>query len=285
MYVYKEQDIERRAWEKHGGPEGFDKHLAKLRARHIKKKGLDARFPQPKTYEDPRGGVQVPDPFEHQEANGPWLWIAFNKALSAVDELDEEAMALGGGFFTKDKDRERPMRAALAVADTYPPRPPEKLPSSERVDRVRAVLAEAASPPQFGPDWGCDDIPGLTFRSWNCGPELVEEYEWGGDYLERLFMALIQLIDELGLGREGLEGIRWEVYDKYVDCMHKGQQYDRRKGRWSDDAAEWLDGQFTKVGILLDVSCRGKCAAGRKYNDMLLFCNPSGSMSVGVRPH
>ena len=208
--------------------------LAKLRARYLKKRGAHAYFPQPRTYHNPRGEVYIvsmnpgsscrsADPYVGKSPTllniknrmPSWLWIAFNKSLSAVDEQDEMAMALGGGFFMKDKDREPPMKDALAVAKTYPPRPLEKLPSSVSVDRVRALLAEAASAPsETDSDWGRDDTPSLTFRSSHCGPELIEEYEWSADYLELLFAALIQLINELGLGSEGWEGIRWEVYDK-----------------------------------------------------------------------
>ena len=84
------------------------------------------------------------------------------------------------------------------------------------MDKVRAVLREAVSPPR-GRDWGCEDIPGVTFFSSQ--PEDVEEYHWSEDYLEWLFSALIGVIEEHGMGPEGLEGIRWEVYNM-VHVLH-----------------------------------------------------------------
>ncbi|KAM5536915.1 hypothetical protein V8D89_009462 [Ganoderma adspersum] len=70
MHIYKERDIKRRAWERHGGPEGFNKYLVKLRASHLKKNGPGFYFTQPSTYDDPRGGVQVTHALEDQEADG-----------------------------------------------------------------------------------------------------------------------------------------------------------------------------------------------------------------------
>ena len=147
----------------------------------------------------------------------PWLWTAYNKALSAIDDLNWESVALcGRGFFTSDRDREGPMKSALVLALTYPPRPTNPLLPSSSVDKMRAVLREAASPPR-GRDWGREDIPGVTFFSSQ--PEDVEEYHWSEDHPERLFSALIGVIEEHGMGPEGLEGIRWEVYDT-VRVLH-----------------------------------------------------------------
>ncbi|KAI1783574.1 hypothetical protein LXA43DRAFT_321537 [Ganoderma leucocontextum] len=303
MYIYKERDIERRAWERHGGPEAFDKYLAKWRESYLKKNGPRAHFTQPRTYEDPHGEVSIVsikpgisrlgpvDPYVGRSPTllniknqmAPWLWTAYNKALSAIDDLNWEASAFGGpGFFMRDKDREGPMKDALVLAPTYPPRPTEPLPSSASMDKVRAVLAEAANLPEGGPGWGRDDVPGLTFVSGYGGAgEPFDYYEWSGDYFESLFAALIEVIDAHGLGPEGLEGIRWEVYDKYVKCMHAGPHYDRGEEVWTDKAAEWLDGQFASVGN----TCRKKCAAGRRYNDILPRRHRRGHPSVGVHPH
>ncbi|PIL35029.1 hypothetical protein GSI_02816 [Ganoderma sinense ZZ0214-1] len=288
MYIYKERDIERRAWEKHGGPEGYNKYLTKLRAMRIKKHGPHSYFPQPSTYDDPRGGVygasiqpgipsgsNVGDPYVGRSPTllkiknqmAPWLWTAYNKALSDLDEPNWMSIGLSGrGLFTEDRDREWPMKRALVPASTYPPRPAHPLASSGSVDRVRAVLEEATSLPE-----GTQE-------------EDVEDYEWSEDYLERLFSALIEVVNQHGLGAEGLEGIRWEVYDKRVACMHDGIYYDRGDDVWSDGAAEWLDGQFTDVGILLEMRCRGKCPAGRRFNHMLPQRHPRGYASVGVCP-
>jgi hypothetical protein len=46
MYKYKERDVERRAWEIHGSPEGFDVYLAKLEQTYAKK-SPGKTFPRP----------------------------------------------------------------------------------------------------------------------------------------------------------------------------------------------------------------------------------------------
>jgi len=46
-YLYNHRDIERKAWEKHGGPEGWTLYLNKLRAVYIKRYGSGAKFQAP----------------------------------------------------------------------------------------------------------------------------------------------------------------------------------------------------------------------------------------------
>ncbi|KAI0655402.1 hypothetical protein C8Q70DRAFT_936318 [Cubamyces menziesii] len=47
--MYKEQDVERKAWERHGGPEGFETYLQKLYERHVKA-GKNTPFVVPVQY-------------------------------------------------------------------------------------------------------------------------------------------------------------------------------------------------------------------------------------------
>ncbi|KAM5535805.1 hypothetical protein V8D89_010528 [Ganoderma adspersum] len=243
------------------------------------------RSSPPNTYDDPRGGVYVvsikpgggiprdsdsEDPYDVgrsptllkiKKQMAPWLWTAYNKALSEADELNWESVGMSGrGLFTRDRDREGPMKCALELAPMYPSQPAEPLPSSTSVDKVREVLRETASP-LGGRGWRRDDIPGLTFIMNQSGG--VEEYEWSEDCLERLFSALIEVINEHGLGAEGLEGIRWEVYDKHIACMHVGPHYDRKDEFWRDEAAQWLDGRLADIGIQVggELSWKMSCRA------------------------
>lgn len=198
------------------------------------------------------------------------------------DFWDDSMGRIGShGSFTRTKDREGPMKDALVMMPTYPPRPAESLASSASVDKVRAVLPEAASLPRKK-DWGRNDLPGLTILTDEDEEgEPIFKYGWSDDYLERLFNALIEVITEHGMGPEGLEGIRWEVYDKCVKFLMAGPRYDPGKEMWTDDpAAEWLDGHFAS----LRTTCRAKCSSGKRFNEMLPRRNSQGDRSVGVRP-
>ncbi|PIL35043.1 hypothetical protein GSI_02830 [Ganoderma sinense ZZ0214-1] len=151
-----------------------------------------------------------------KEQMPPWFWTAYNKALWLIDFHGAWGTGDSAPLFICDKEREGPMKDALKMMmPTYPPRPPEPLAPSPSVDKVRAVLADAAKLP---PDeqWGRDDIPGMkvTTEYDMYGAPESWEYEWSDKYLERLFLALIEVIDEHGTGPAGFEGIRWEVYEK-----------------------------------------------------------------------
>ncbi|PIL35030.1 hypothetical protein GSI_02817 [Ganoderma sinense ZZ0214-1] len=307
MYIYKERDIERRAWEKHGGPEAFDAYLAKLRETYVKKNGPNADFPQPRTYEARDQGPRIsisrlspssgpidlyvmnsPTLLRVKEQMVPWLWTAYNKALSWIDTMndwwdDSMSAAFDRGFFKCTKDREGPMKDALVTTRTYPPRPTEVLAPSPSVDKVRAVLAAAAKLPSKK-NWGSAKLPGLAavYRYSDEDGELEScTYKWSDEYVEVLFLALIEVVEAHGTGPEGFEGIWWEVYDKYVAVLMDGPHYDRREKMWTvDPAAEWLDGKFAPLGN----TYRSKCSAGKRYNELLPRLHPRGERSVGVRP-
>ncbi|PIL34949.1 hypothetical protein GSI_02736 [Ganoderma sinense ZZ0214-1] len=76
-------------------------------------------------------------------------------------------------------------------AKTYPQRPSEPLPSSPVVDRLRAVLAQAAPLPAYGLEEYGQEIEGL---SRTCHRPDVWTYDWSNDYLQKLFSALNDVI-------------------------------------------------------------------------------------------
>ncbi|KAI1782097.1 hypothetical protein LXA43DRAFT_1151152, partial [Ganoderma leucocontextum] len=284
MFLYKEREVERRAWERHGGPEGFDAYLTKLHERHASKKGESSLFVQPASYDAGSGkrhrdttpdknpmciypNVVPPwEPYDEtaislerahiQQSMPPWLWDACNLALNELYEADlvhgwlDNVLSEGGRW-----DELSPMKAALDVAPMYPARPSEPLPSSPSVDRVRAVLACAARAPEAGVGYG-KPVDGLE-DIHSCWPDPVDWYDWSVDYLERLFTAILEVVEEHGVGVEGWESLRWEVYDKYVESLRCGVKYDSEARTWSDCAAQWLDGPL--VGCDLESSCRRKC--------------------------
>lgn len=121
------------------------------------------------------------------------------------------------GRYVRMTDRESPLEsAAHGLANLYPPRPMVRLPSSPTVDRLRAVLAEAPSLPRRL-EWG-EEVDGMWMKHTNY-PEEDYEYEWAPHYLDRLFAALIAVIEAHGTGDAGWRGVRWEVYDKVCPVL------------------------------------------------------------------
>nr|VWO99652.1 Succinate-semialdehyde dehydrogenase (EC [Ganoderma boninense] len=249
MFLYSEREVERKAWQRHGGPEGFDAYLDKLRKRHMTKKDASSPFVQPASY-NPGGAtrarhrytdpdpVQIPDknpmcvypnvvppwePYDEtfvsaerariREAMPPWLWEACTRSLHELYESQitygwlERALSEGSKW-----DELSPMKTALTIASLYPVRPPELLPPSPSIDRLRAVLASAARIPEVGVGYG-QPVDGLEDLHMHF-PDLLEWYDWSAEYLERLFAAILDVIEEHGFGAEGWEGVQWEVYDK-----------------------------------------------------------------------
>ena len=104
------------------------------------------------------------------------------------------------------------MKAALAVATMYPARPSKPLPSSPSIDTLRTVLATTAWVLDYAAEYGkrveglVDHHP-LLVRPVNC-------YDWSGDYLKLLFTAILDHVEEQGLGVNDWKSMRWEVYDK-----------------------------------------------------------------------
>ncbi|KAI0354847.1 hypothetical protein OH77DRAFT_365009 [Trametes cingulata] len=296
MHLYNERAVERKAWEHHGGPDAFDAYLKKLRDRHVAKKGKHAPFKQPTSYEPKGGGVYIiqymppPATYDRHVGKSPvllrikqqlpsWIWTSCNRALDQVDEMDYPYSAMGGGLYSRDRDREVPMKAVLTLVRSYPARPPERLPSSPTVDRLREVLAEAPKLPRCL-EYEMEEVEGIT-ATHHAFPEEVT-YEWSSSYLDRVFAALIDVIEAHGGGDAGWQSIRWEVYEKYSECFGS-LSYDRKQGRWYDEASQWLDGEYPVGGkdISFSVSARSKSSAGMRYNSMLPYRTPQDVRRVG----
>ncbi|OJT05768.1 hypothetical protein TRAPUB_3387, partial [Trametes pubescens] len=141
-----------------------------------------------------------------------WLWDVCHRAMDRVDDLADPYNVGDSGRFSHTKDREGPMQtAALRLAKAYPARPVELVPSSPAVDRLREILAEA---PRLSGDRKVGaHVDGFTMEE-TCWPDDGYEYEWDRPYLDRLFSALIEVIEVHGTGDKGWGGVRWEVYDK-----------------------------------------------------------------------
>ncbi|PIL35026.1 hypothetical protein GSI_02813 [Ganoderma sinense ZZ0214-1] len=305
MYLYKERDVERKAWERYGGPEGFEAYLKILHDKHVEAKGTRAPFVRPSSYKI--SGSNVPAASQSARASAtktakpkasgasltvdkaatdaelarikqsmqPWLWDACIHALDADIEPTDFVMA-DGRLLRRVRDRLGPMKDALETTKTYPVCPAQALPPSASVDKLRAVLA--ASPCLPGElDFGAD-VERLTYCTCYV-PYEIEWYEWSAEYLERLFAAILEVVEENGLGETGWATVRWEIYDKYAKTFGEGIKYHRDGMIWGDKGAEWLDGQL--AGRAHELSCRAKCASGLKFNEALPAESVEGYRCVG----
>jgi hypothetical protein len=52
----------------------------------------------------------------------------------------------------------------------------------------------------------------VRYKTWH--PEWDIWHDWDRTYFEEVFQALIEVIKQHGVGGEGWESARWEVYDK-----------------------------------------------------------------------
>ncbi|KAI0694703.1 hypothetical protein C8Q76DRAFT_634279 [Earliella scabrosa] len=227
MPLYREQDVERRAWGKHGGPEAFDAYLDKLQQRHVKKHGPHKPFTQPAQYASRGGMVYIvglkesqiscdryvgksPTLLRIKQKMPEWIWKACNEALEWQDLRNYESLALGGrGFFVRDQDREGPMERALELSRRYPERPKDPLVSSPSVDMLREVLTTAPAIPKGE---AYDEIIHELVRYEDFAGDV--SYRWSDAYVGRICSALFGVIQEHGTGDEGWRTARWEVYDK-----------------------------------------------------------------------
>ncbi|KAH9891857.1 hypothetical protein C8Q73DRAFT_92020 [Cubamyces lactineus] len=162
MYLYNERDVERKAWERRGGPEAFDAYEEKLRSRRDARAANKTQSTRPA----PRNGERLPTISIARLPPGPsvteediknlihvgksaklfrikqqmpqWLWEAYNERLDFVDYADPYPGTAG----LSRKDREEMMLEALAVSGTYPARPrlPPSPTPSPAIDGLRAVL-------------------------------------------------------------------------------------------------------------------------------------------------
>lgn len=133
----------------------------------------------------------------------PWLWEKCN------EHLDQSESWMCG---LSSRDREHIIQLALKELLPYPARPDSLLPSSPSVDRLRQVLREAPSVEEYLRARGPSKYEGI--REHFHGDSGDTTYYWSKSYLEKLFGALIEVIEAHGTGEHGWGAVRWEVYDK-----------------------------------------------------------------------
>ncbi|KAJ7036739.1 hypothetical protein C8F04DRAFT_1336168 [Mycena alexandri] len=270
IMFYCEREVELLAWRKHGGPEGFEDYIDKLRKKHMKKQP-EKEFKVPEVYkqaEADTGLIQLAPP-RFGAASGSlrplrqlfvesgrlWLWEAANDVLAA-----------SGGEFGDERLSSRQKEAALSdpfLTDphAYPLRPAFVAPASPSYIEFRQVLARAPSKHNRetrGQLQLNDDIfQGETI------------YHWKQDYMVELFDSLIAIIIEHGIEGIGWKSARWEVYYTYARCI-RSLYFSYADNSWHDDAKDWLHGRM-ELGSSGTLTPRqdNKSELGKIYNKML----------------
>ncbi|KAF6752819.1 hypothetical protein DFP72DRAFT_1070003 [Ephemerocybe angulata] len=225
MILYNEREVERAAWRKHGGPDGFHAYLKKLHESQKKNKP-EGTFHAPSSYFSnslPYVGIMTlpaasgsSDIFANtpelrnlkirmiNKAHGDeWLWKACNLYL--------------WGNVTGNNAHERCILTAVTQLPAYPPRTPPPAVLSPEFQALKALMEEAPTrgdmcmgvsvPPKNTHNIRGDDIP---------FPQDCREY-WSTGYLTRIYQALINIIGTHGVGDEGWKAARWMVYDEYLN--------------------------------------------------------------------
>ncbi|KZT40631.1 hypothetical protein SISSUDRAFT_1043961 [Sistotremastrum suecicum HHB10207 ss-3] len=269
-YLYREIEVERAAWRKHGGPEAFE---ALLDSKHTKELARPTKkgFKAPEQYWTKYGMSQASNiPPTRPPGFPEWLWTACNNHLDRrIAELEPPEC-----YMLEDMrgDLLRGARAFIQQ-ERYPTRPP-RLSDSPSVSNLRAVLRQAPTligktdkekKAQFF------SFPGITHE----GEDWIEYY-WKKEYLTELFDALIGVLEEQP--EEGWKAVRWEVYDRFQECGLGGihfQESASGKITWSDDASFWLKGYMdASSNRFLDTYLGRRrqhdvVESGRRYNDLL----------------
>jgi hypothetical protein len=273
MQLFNERDVEYFAWQKYGSPERFEFHVKTLEARW-KKKNPKVPFPQPSQYRQPSPGgsvvlpsanalvdpaIRTPTLLRLKQVFPDWLWSACDSALLSSDPIPEYRFSA--------QDREKALSAVHGALSPYPPRTPQKKTrSSVSVSALRLVLSDAPiSPAASTIDHPEGGRPTRYLHEARDGPRGEPRFSWATEYRESVFAALIDVINEHGLGDDGWKSVRWEVYDKYAEYI-SGISYDN--DRWSDGAAGWLAGRLAPEELGKD-GLRGDCESGRTYNGLL----------------
>ncbi len=134
-----------------------------------------------------------------------WTWGKCNDAL-------DDALSQSKFEFTLEGEREQAMLRAVDFVCAYPEyaaRPADPTEETPRVQALLATLRCAVPPPPDPEDWDVVLQPAshtLDVRA--------DRFDWSAKYLEEVFAALLEAIEEHGDETEYWKTIRWMVYDK-----------------------------------------------------------------------
>jgi hypothetical protein len=143
-----------------------------------------------------------------------WLWKRCNEVLDSENSYP----CTPGMTLT---ERARVLRLAVSgnpnreTLISYPRRPSAPSASSESIEKLREILAGA---PRILEGGSVEETPGMVevHEGW---PDDGISYEWDDDYFDEVLQALIEVVEQHGVGDEGWASARWEVYDTVRICF------------------------------------------------------------------
>ncbi|KAF5318160.1 hypothetical protein D9619_012119 [Psilocybe cf. subviscida] len=265
MQLYTERDVEQRAWEKHGGPEGFESFLKDKREKFYQKNGYHSGkfFPQPHAYMPTAPPAQLVDSVVDQSSSSPESAVAFTHHMNDPttptpvlydmkqvmvrdgkewlwDRLHHCFNVQGTHYAGHNEDRRLENVITAAMPDfvmRYDRRPePDHVDTSPSFTSLRDVLSRAA---RYYKD--SYEYEGLHVQY---DPFKVD---WTREYYGEVYIALSKITEEHGVS--GWKKARWLVYDKYTECklgkiryFQESKQASPNFGKWiwQDGAGFWL---------------------------------------------
>ncbi|KAH6905458.1 hypothetical protein BKA70DRAFT_1153141 [Coprinopsis sp. MPI-PUGE-AT-0042] len=269
--MYNEREVERLAWRRHGGPDGFESYLETLRERY-KARSPDSPFKEPTAYKPSKKRTRrpvlatniyppTPSPvlvklqkrIVRKAAGKTWLLNTCTEIIQGTTDSP---------FIVPSEEQQIAcLRHALDKLPDYPTRtvPPSTLP--QVFQNLRTLLDEAP------PKGARIHHHLLVSHDVDTG---VENLFWTDAYLERVFRALINVIQSRGWGPKSGQAARWMVYDKFSESVG-GISVTPLDRPAFDKAHFWVSGHIPerKIGQKM-IFCSRPTPSWYEYNDLLL---------------
>lgn len=239
--LYRERDVERRAWRRYGGPDGFAAYLVEGREHHqgVKPFKIPTAYvvrkrPERKVSDKvPQSLFPSKLALERKAHGNAWLWEACNEAIR------DWGLGVENWKLPPAAKRAKYFQAAIRDLPNYPPRTPEPPQLSPALQALKGVLADA-------PVKDANGVPVEHVENSTKDEVSPAEvyYYWSAGYFTRVYMELYNVILKDGVGPAGWEVARWIIYDEY--SKWSGIIIDEKDCKVWDNAYGWLQGCLPK---------------------------------------